>query len=134
MLLQPRKYIFKHNQKKRVISTFKKKYLKFGEIGFRLLSSLLIDSKQIFRLKLFLKKASRKAEITKRKVWVHAFPHLPLSKKSKGLRMGKGVGRLDIWFTKFKAGIFFIEFRNLRLGRIIFFLKQINSKLLSIFQ
>jgi ribosomal protein L16/L10AE len=54
-----------------------------------------MSSKQIFRLKVFLKKAVRKPDITKRLVWFNAFPHMPLTKKPKGMRMGKGAGKLN---------------------------------------
>jgi ribosomal protein L16/L10AE len=50
----------------------------------------------MFRLKLFLKKAARKTDKTLRRVWVNTFPHIPLTKKVIGSRMGKGKGKLSI--------------------------------------
>jgi ribosomal protein L16/L10AE len=54
-----------------------------------------MSSKQIFRLKVLLKKAVKKPERTKRLIWFNVFPHMPLTKKPKGMRMGKGAGRLN---------------------------------------
>ncbi len=66
-----------------------------GDCGLRTIQPLRMSSKQIFRLKVFLKKAVRKPDITKRLVWFNTFPHMPLTKKPKGMRMGKGAGKLN---------------------------------------
>jgi len=129
MLLQPRKYYFKHRQKKRQCTNFKNRFLTFGNAGLKILQNLRLNSKQIFRLKIYLKKAARRSDFTRRKVWFNSFPHMPLSKKSKGIRMGKGVGKLSIWFSKVSAGVFLLEFKNLRFGRMVFFSKQVSTRL-----
>lgn len=129
LLLQPRKFYFKHRQKKRQCSSFKERFLTFGSAGLKILQNLRLNSKQIFRLKIYLKKSVRKSDFTKRKVWFNSFPHLPLSKKSKGIRMGKGVGKLSIWFSQVSAGVFLLEFKNLRFGRVVFFSKQVATRL-----
>jgi ribosomal protein L16/L10AE len=43
---------------------------------------------------IFLKKINKKSEKTKRKLWFRTFPYFPLTRKSQGLRMGKGKGKL----------------------------------------
>ena len=43
--------------------------------------------------------------------------------------MGKGVGKLSLWFSKISAGVFLIEFKNLRFGRMAFFSKQVSTRL-----
>jgi ribosomal protein L16/L10AE len=58
-----------------------------------------------------------------------AFPHLPLTRKPKGVRMGKGKGKLECWFTNISPGSVLIEFKNLRKGRSSFFMKQMTHKL-----
>ena len=97
ILLQPRHFIFKRKQKKRKTFIYKinHNFLKFGSSGLLLLQPAHLTSVHLFRFKLFLKKASRKADYTKRFVWFHAFPHLPLTKKPTGTRMGKGKGKLE---------------------------------------
>ena len=105
--------------------------LKFGQIGLILLSPFFINSKKIFRLKLFLKKSARKTDKTLRKVWVNAFPHIPFTKKVIGSRMGKGKGKLKIWFNKVTTGTVLVELKNLRKGRATYFLSQAKYKLKS---
>ena len=133
MVLQPRKFNFKVKQKKRRIN-FRSKpnnVLKFGQVGLILVSPFFINSKKIFRLKLFLKKSARRTDKTLRKVWVNAFPHIPFTKKVIGSRMGKGKGKLKIWFNKVTAGTILIELKNLRKGRAMYFLSQAKHKLKS---
>lgn len=68
MMLQPRKFKYKNFQKHRVIIKPRYSTLKKGLLGIRLLRNMRISAKRIFRLKLFLKRASKKSDITKRKV------------------------------------------------------------------
>ena len=42
--------------------------------------------------------------------------------------MGKGVGKLSLWYTQLYAGTVVVEFKNLRLGRMRFFTKQLIAK------
>ena len=99
MLLQPRHFVYKRKQKNRSVlsfnSNYNQKYLRFGSSGLFLLRPAQLTSEQIFRFKLFLKKASKRSDYTRRFVWFHEFPHLPLTKKPNGTRMGKGKGKLE---------------------------------------
>jgi large subunit ribosomal protein L16 len=76
-----------------------------------------------------LKRSMKKSDKTRRQMWFNAFPHLPLSKKPTGLRMGKGKGKLSCWFTNIRGGIVLVEFKNLRLGRSLYYIKQLQHKL-----
>ena len=70
MVLQPRKFKYKLKHKRRRIN-FKvklKRSLFFGQVGLVLTKPLFINSKKMFRLKLFLKKAARRTDKTARKV------------------------------------------------------------------
>ena len=130
MILQPRRYVYKTKQKKRTNFFFtKKNNLKYGTFGILILNSLQLTSKQIFRFFIFLKKTSRKTDKTKRQFWFNVFPHLPLTRKPKGVRMGKGIGKLSLWFTKIRPGTLLVEFTNLRLGRAKYFSRQLTFKL-----
>lgn len=96
MLLQPRKFIFKTKQKKRSVLTWSDtKKLNYGDSGIRPIRPLRMSARQIFRMKITLKKAIRKPDASRRAIWFNTFPHLPLTKKTKGMRMGKGVGKLN---------------------------------------
>jgi large subunit ribosomal protein L16 len=88
-----------------------------------------ISGKNLFRIKIFIKKGARRTDKTSRKVWLNAFPHLPLTKKVSGSRMGKGKGKLAGWYGKLPSGVSLVEYRNLRNGRGVYFLRQIKFRL-----
>lgn len=131
MQLQPRTFLFKRKQKSRKLYHFKKNLVpfRFGGVSIILLNPVFLTAKNLFRLKLFLKRASRKTDYTRRFVWINAFPHLPLTKKPTGTRMGKGKGKLECWYTHIHAGVSLFEFKNLRPGRSFYFAKQLKHKL-----
>ena len=66
---------------------------------------------------------------TSRRIWFNLFPHLPLSKKVAGSRMGKGKGKLDGWIGQLTSGSNIFEFKNLRPGRARYFLRQVQYRL-----
>ena len=131
MLLRPRKFKFKNLHKNRLFrKTFSgKNSLSYGDSGIQLTQPCLLTSKKLFRFGLFLKKGSRRSDKTSRKVWLRAFPHLPLTKKVAGSRMGKGKGKLSDWYSKIPQGSIFIEYKNLRRGRSKYFLNQVRYRL-----
>ena len=131
MLLQPRRFKYKSKHKIRKLN---KKYklgdkILFGQIGLKILQPLRLSGKNIFRIKLFLNKSAKRGEDTRRKVWLNVFPHWPLTKKTIGSRMGKGTGKLKTWVSKLNTGHVLIEFKNLRRGRSLFFLTQIQRRI-----
>lgn len=97
MLLQPRTFNYKRKQKNRKLLFFKnyKNLLNFGSAGLLILRPIQLTANQLFRFKLFLKRASKKSDRTGRFIWFNAFPHLPLTCKPNGVRMGKGKGKLE---------------------------------------
>ena len=129
MLLQPRKFIFKSKHKKRSMPHFSVSSLSYGDSGLLTLSPLRLPAKQIFKIKIFLKKAIKRSDYTKRLVWFNTFPHLPLSRKAKGVRMGKGTGKLSTWFSQLYWWSMIFEFKNLRPGRALYFFNQVRFKL-----
>lgn len=128
MLLQPRKFKFKTKQKTRSVLKWTYTQLNYGDSGIKTLNPLRMSSRQIFRMKVLLKKAIRKPDLTRRLVWFNTFPHLPLTKKSKGMRMGKGAGKLNAWQTQLRGGVFIFEFKNLRPGRALYYFKRMAVK------
>ena len=133
MLLQPRNFFYKRKQKNRTLLSFNnstlKKNLSFGGAGLMLLKPVHLTANQLFKFKLFLKRSAKKSDYTRRFVWFLAFPHLPLTRKPNGVRMGKGKGKLECWFTSISGGSVLVEFKNLRKGRASFFMKQMTHKL-----
>jgi len=128
MLLQPRKFKFKTKQKSRRVLKWTYTQLNYGDSGIKTLTPLRMSSRQIFRMKVTLKKAIRKPDLTRRLVWFNTFPHLPLTKKGKGMRMGKGAGKLNAWQAQLRGGSFIFEFKNLRPGRASYFFKKMAVK------
>lgn len=128
-MLQPRKFKYKTRQKVRSAAHPGVPKMSYGSAALVILRPFRISAKRIFRLKLFLKRSARKSDITRRAFWVSIFPHLPLSRKPKGMRMGKGAGKLSTWYTQLRGGKVLVEFKNLRLGRAAYYAKQVAHKL-----
>ena len=130
MKLQPKTFKSKKRQKGRYPLLFNKyRSLQFGDSGLRTLGSLIFTSSHLEKMKLFLRKARRKSDKTHRRVWFNLFPHLPLSKKSANVRMGKGKGKLKTWFINVRAGSILVEYSNLRYGRAVYFFEQTSYRL-----
>ena len=130
VLLQPRKFKFKTKQKGRSASIWTYEHrLNYGDCGLQIFRPTRFSSRQIFRLKVLLKRAVRKPDLTKRYIWFNTFPHLPLTKKSKGMRMGKGAGKLNAWQFMVRGGSLLLEFKNIRRGRALYFFKRIAVKI-----
>lgn len=130
MSLQPKTFKSKRRQKLRTLIQFNNlTKLKFGDSGIFVLRPIIFTAMQLSKLKLFLKKASRKGDKTHRKLWFNLFPHLPFSKKPANVRMGKGKGKLKTWFTNVRGGTILLEYRNLRHGRVLYFFRQTAFKL-----
>jgi len=129
MSLRPNKFKFKNRHKSRRIIFPKPEKLLYGDFSLKTLQPLWVTGKQIFRYKIFLKKSIKRSDKTSRKIWFNLFPHLPLSKKVAGSRMGKGKGKLAGWVGCLPSGINLFEFKNLRPGRAKYFCSQIKSRL-----
>lgn len=129
MILSPKKIKFKSKFKQRSFLGIKNEFLFFGNFGFFFKKILFLNAKKIFKFKLFFKKLNKKSDKTKRKLWFRTFPYFPLSKKPQGLRMGKGKGKLQLWYAKIRPGLILIQVKNIRKGRVFFFFKQFEYKL-----
>ena len=94
MRLQPRNYRYTRRFKTRSRRRFMMPSLQYGDIGLVLISQLLFTARRLDKIKLRLKRASKKRVITHRYFWLFSAPHLPLTRKSTNARMGKGGGKL----------------------------------------
>jgi large subunit ribosomal protein L16 len=129
MSLRPNKFKFKNRHKNRKVLNSRKENLLYGHFALRILQPLWVTGKQIFRYKIFLKKAVKRSDKTSRKIWFNLFPHLPLSKKIAGSRMGKGKGKLSGWVGQLSSGVNIFEIKNVRPGRATYFVNQIRYRL-----
>jgi len=68
---------------------------KVGKMGLKILNSFRLTAKQIETIRKIIKRKMSKK--TKEKLILNVFPDLPVTKKSSGLRMGKGKGHIEYW-------------------------------------
>jgi len=132
MILQPRTYRWRALQKTRVFRHYKpatNTFLTLGDFGVIAARPTRLVAARVARLRLFLKRTVHNPDRTHRAFWFNCFPHLPLTKKATGLRMGKGKGKLDRWFTNIRSGTTLLRFQNLRPGRFRYYARQVTSKL-----
>lgn len=129
LLFRPRRFKHKNVQKNRRFRFYTCCKLQYGQYGLKIMHPMRLTNSHVFRHKLFLKKGSRRSEDTYRRVWFNIFPHIPLTRKVAGSRMGKGKGKLDTWVAQVSPGVIIFEFKNLRSGRAKYFLKQIALKI-----
>ena len=92
---------FKHKPKGIVNQT----NLHFGKYGLKALESGRISNRQI--------EAARRSITRKMKregrVWIHVFPHIPVTSKPTEVRMGKGKGSVSYWAAPTKPGKILFE-------------------------
>lgn len=106
MFLQPKKTKYKKTKKGKLNKLeYKTNKLKFGTIGLKAINSAIITARQI--------EASRQAisrKIKKKgKLWIRAFPDVPITSKSVAARMGKGKGAISHWGAIIRGGSIIFE-------------------------
>ena len=110
--------------------------LKFGSVGFKILSDLRLTREQINSLERALTKKLRSfsSQTKKYKIWSHTQTNKTLTKLSLESRMGKGKGSVYTEVLFFKKGSIVYEFKNITNQQIRevfnFIKKQISVKLL----
>jgi large subunit ribosomal protein L16 len=105
-MLQPKKMKFRKafRGNRKGIAT-KGNEVSFGDFGLKAVSNGWVSARQI--------EAARKkiTFVTKRagKYWVRVFPHLPVTKKPVGVKMGSGKGDIDRYVAVIKPGAMLFE-------------------------
>jgi len=83
-------------------------YVAFGDYGLQSQANNDVTSRQI--------EAARQAmtRYIKRggKIWIRIFPHIPVTRKPLGLKMGGGKGAPEFWVAKVKAGTVMFEMKG----------------------
>ena len=106
MLMQPRRQKYRRSFRGNIkqISTRGNK-LSFGDYGLKAMQPGIISAREI--------ESARRSitHYTKRggKVWIRIFPHLPITAKSAGSRMGSGKGNVVGFSTPIKSGAILFE-------------------------
>jgi large subunit ribosomal protein L16 len=98
------KYKFKKVYKKK-IKNIKFNSVCVGIIGIRARESGRLTPKQLEAIRRVIVKITKRAG----KFWLRIFVDQPLVKKSKGSRMGKGVGNIALWVMDVKVGQIILE-------------------------
>lgn len=124
----PKNYKYKKIHKKVYINkliNFKLNYLKYNTCGLKILTNGLLSSIVLETIRKFIIKRIKKTG----KLIINAYPYIPITKKSIGMRMGKGVGKIDKWVYPVKKGLILLELNNvsINIAKIIF--KSISYKL-----
>jgi large subunit ribosomal protein L16 len=90
------------------------------------MESLRITAAQIESARMSILKEVGRKGLT---VWVRVFPHVPVTKKALGVRMGKGKGAVDHFVANLKAGKMVFEYNcpTETLARLAF--RQVSYKL-----
>lgn len=76
-----------------------------GEYGLMAKEGAWITSNQIEAARVAMTRYMKRGG----KVFINIFPHMPLTKKSIGTRMGKGKGAVEAWVAVVKAGKILFE-------------------------
>ncbi|MDR2760298.1 MAG: 50S ribosomal protein L16 [Rickettsiales bacterium] len=79
--------------------------LAFGNFGLKALGAGRLKSNQIEAARRCLSRTMKRAG----KVWIRVFPHIPVTEKAIGTRMGKGKGAVDYWMCRVKPGLILFE-------------------------
>lgn len=106
MLLKPKASKFAKAHKGRVSSNFKtSQNLVKGSIAIVALQPSRLTAAQIAAVDLTIKRALKKEG----ELFWRVFPHIPASAKPAEVRMGKGKGSNDFWYTRIQPGAIILE-------------------------
>jgi len=108
--------------------SYKQNTLSYGDSSFINQSPLLLSYSFLLKFTLFLKRIAQKREKTMRYYYFKPLSFLKITKQSKGSRMGKGKGKTILKVQRFSPMQSFIEFRGVRVGRLVMFLNLINVR------
>ena len=116
MFLQPKRTKYKKTKKGKLNKLeYKTNKLKFGTVGLKAVNSAMVTARQL--------EASRQAisrKIKKKgKLWIRAFPDIPITSKSVASRMGKGKGAISHWGIRVKGGSIIFEICGIKDSNLI---------------
>ena len=127
MLLYPRKTKFKNlfNRKRtkflnnRVFSSY------FKDFAIVSLGAGKVNNKQIELLRKTLKRLLK----FQGKFWLNVYPNKNTTKKSEGIRMGKGKGNIKFWYASVSKGVILLEITGCSWNQIKKVTQHIRNKL-----
>jgi large subunit ribosomal protein L16 len=79
--------------------------LAFGAFGLKALTAGRLVSNQIEAARRCITRTMKRAG----KMWIRVFPHIPVTGKALGVRMGGGKGSIDYWMCRVRPGLILFE-------------------------
>lgn len=124
----PKNYKYKKIRKRVRINKlidYRSSILKTSQYGLKVLDNVIISS--------IVLEAARRSITRKLKrignLKINGFPNIPITSKSSGVRMGKGVGSISGWVFPVKKGRILFELNNVPFALAKVALKSASSKL-----
>ena len=77
----------------------------FGTFALKSLDAGRLKSNQIEAARRCITRTMKRAG----KLWIRVFPHIPVTAKALGVRMGGGKGSVDYWMCQVKPGLVLFE-------------------------
>ena len=120
MLYIPKKQKYLISQKHRQYK-FKNIYnmFLFGNIASKTQIISYITNKHLHRLILYINRLNKKKKYNYKRIWLPYFPNIPIFKKSRNSRMGKGKGSKVNWKAILYPNLSVLESNNIRIGRFM---------------
>ena len=124
----PSNYKYKKIHRKVYINKlvqFRSNYLKKNSCGLKIVTNGILTSTMIEEARNFIMKRIKKVGTLR----VNIFSHFPITKKSNGIRMGKGVGDIDQWVSPVRSGLILFELTNIPFNTAKKILTSVSYKL-----
>ena len=83
-------------------------YIAFGDFALQSLSNSDVTSRQIESARQAMTRYIKRGG----KIWIRIFPHIPVTRKALGLKMGGGKGNPEFFVAKVKAGTVMFEMKG----------------------
>lgn len=96
-----------------------------GIYGIQVLKGIRLTLHQLETIRRQISKYLKKSH----KYWFRIIPDIPISKKPKEIRMGKGKGAIAFWALRLKAGSTFLEFSFVSKYKAKLIYNDINKRL-----
>lgn len=127
MLLYPRKTKFKNLFDRKRTKFLNNRILspKFKDFAIVSLEAGKINNKQIELLRRTLRRLLK----LQGKFWSNVYPNKNKTKKSEGIRMGKGKGNIKFWYGSISKGVVILEISGCSWNQIKKVTQQIRNKL-----
>ena len=108
-MLQPKRTKFRKVQKGRNTGlAHRGSSVSFGTIGLKSVERGRITARQIEAARRTISRRIKRGG----KIWIRIFPHIPVTRKPLGLKMGGGKGAPEFWVAKVKAGTVMFEMKG----------------------